>query len=71
MDFSIFFVEQNGSDPFNRAKLMNVGIIEALKSQLTQQEQSGEAMDILEMHSNTRYRNSDAILKSMLDPIKC
>ena len=70
MDFSIFFVEQNGSDPFNRAKLMNVGIIEALKSQLTQQEQSGEAMNILEMHSHTRFRNSDAILKSMLDPIK-
>jgi hypothetical protein len=35
LDYSIFFIEQNGTDPFNRAKLMNVGAIEAVKTQLT------------------------------------
>ena len=35
LNYSIFFIEQNGSDPFNRAKLMNVGAIEAVKTQLT------------------------------------
>ena len=31
-DYGIFVVEQHGSEPFNRAMLMNVGAAEALKS---------------------------------------
>lgn len=31
IDYQIFIVEQEGSDPFNRAMLMNVGYVEALK----------------------------------------
>ena len=30
----MFFVEQNDQDPFNRAKLMNVGVIESVKLEL-------------------------------------
>ena len=32
LDYGIFVVEQHGSEPFNRAMLMNVGAAEALKS---------------------------------------
>ena len=32
LDYAIFIVEQHGSEPFNRAMLMNVGATEALKS---------------------------------------
>ena len=31
----MFFVEQNGQDPFNRAKLMNIGVIESVKLELS------------------------------------
>ena len=32
LDYGIFVVEQHGSEPFNRAMLMNVGAAEALKN---------------------------------------
>ena len=32
LDYGIFVVEQHGTEPFNRAMLMNVGAAEALKS---------------------------------------
>jgi len=31
LNFRIILVEQNGKDPFNRAKLMNIGALEALR----------------------------------------
>ena len=31
LEYQIFVINQVGNDPFNRAKLLNVGFIEALK----------------------------------------
>ena len=31
LDYGIFIIEQHGSEPFNRAMLLNVGAAEALK----------------------------------------
>lgn len=31
IDYGIFIIEQSGDDAFNRAKLMNVGFVEAIK----------------------------------------
>ena len=31
LDYQIFIINQVGTDPFNRAKLLNVGFVEALK----------------------------------------
>ena len=34
LNFSIWIIEQTGSDPFNRAQLLNIGVNEILKSEV-------------------------------------